>query len=257
MASRYAAVGSTARCHRTAGGDPARRARRVTRYPVKDQIGVFHASLAQAFLGLIVFIGVVRSAAWRRRLLGNSTAGLSRVARIALLATLLIYGQMILGATMRHEHKDLSILDFPTAYQHWLPDTSPAALERINIWRDARGLSDVNAFQVWLQMAHRFGAVLVFGAILAAVNVYRRQDSTVPAIGRLLFVWTAGLFVQITLGAWTIWSNKAADIATAHVAVGAIMFALGVSITSLALRLSSPAADMRGAETTAGVAVLV
>ncbi len=46
-----------------------------------------------------------------------------------------------------------------------------------------------------------------------------------------------GVFVQITLGAWVIWSNKAADIATAHVAVGAIMFSLGVSICAIAARL--------------------
>src|SRR5689334_22894306 len=50
---------------------------------LKDQIGVFHASLAQAFFGLIVFIGVVRSAAWQRGLLGSSALGLRAVARIA------------------------------------------------------------------------------------------------------------------------------------------------------------------------------
>jgi heme A synthase len=38
------------------------------------------------------------------------------------------------------------------------------------------------------------------------------------------------------LGAWTIWSNKAADIATAHVAVGATMFGLGVAVCAFSLR---------------------
>jgi cytochrome c oxidase assembly protein subunit 15 len=45
------------------------------------------------------------------------------------------------------------------------------------------------------------------------------------------------VLLQITLGAWTIWSNKAADIATAHVAIGAITFATGVMISALLLHL--------------------
>ncbi len=52
--------------------------------------------------------------------------------------------------------------------------------------------------------------------------------------------WVLLLACQVTLGAWTIWSNKAADIATAHVAVGATMLAFGISISALALRLRVP-----------------
>jgi cytochrome c oxidase assembly protein subunit 15 len=44
-------------------------------------------------------------------------------------------------------------------------------------------------------------------------------------------------FVQFALGAWTIWSNKAADIATAHVAVGAIMLSFGMSISAICWRI--------------------
>jgi heme A synthase len=43
--------------------------------------------------------------------------------------------------------------------------------------------------------------------------------------------------LQLVLGAWTIWSNKAADIATAHVAVGATMLSLGVSISAISSRI--------------------
>jgi cytochrome c oxidase assembly protein subunit 15 len=51
------------------------------------------------------------------------------------------------------------------------------------------------------------------------------------------------LLCQLTLGAWIIWSNKAADIATAHVAVGAMMLSFGVAIYALAhqvIRISLP-----------------
>jgi heme A synthase len=57
-------------------------------------------------------------------------------------------------------------------------------------------------------------------------------------LGRLSDAWFLLLASQITLGAWVIWSNKAADIATAHVALGAIMLALGVTISAISLRLS-------------------
>jgi len=45
------------------------------------------------------------------------------------------------------------------------------------------------------------------------------------------------VFCQITLGAWTIWSNKAADVATAHAATGALMLSFGVIICAILFRL--------------------
>ena len=59
---------------------------------------------------------------------------------LAIAITLAIYVQLALGATMRHQHRDLSILDFPTANGVWIPDTSANALAKINAWRDARAL---------------------------------------------------------------------------------------------------------------------
>jgi cytochrome c oxidase assembly protein subunit 15 len=56
-------------------------------------------------------------------------------------------------------------------------------------------------------------------------------------LSRFSDLWFLLLACQITLGAWVIWSNKAADIATAHVAVGATMFAVGVSLSAISLRL--------------------
>src|SRR6202035_1454303 len=84
-----------------------------------------------------------------------------RVVRLAMAITIMIYVQLALGATMRHQHRDLAILDFPTANGAWIPNTSVDALAKINAWRDARALSDVTAFQIWLQMVHRFLAVII------------------------------------------------------------------------------------------------
>ena len=204
---------------------------------LKDAIGVFHACLAQAFLGLLVFIALATTEFWREPLIEKATAESRRILKLAILTTVAIYLQLALGATMRHQHRDLSILDFPTAYGTWLPDTSARALTAINTWRDARGLSDVSAGQIWLQMVHRGGAALVaLGVVLCAVRTWSLAPG-VRALRRLTLAWLILLTVQFTLGAWTIWSNKAADVATTHVAVGATMLSLGVTICAICGRL--------------------
>ena len=90
---------------------------------LKDEIGIFHACLAPAFLGLIVLIAIMTSSFWQS-LPANPTGLTSQVSKrissietIAIATTIAIYVQLALGATMRHQHKDLSILDFPTVYR--------------------------------------------------------------------------------------------------------------------------------------------
>src|SRR5437879_13115090 len=132
---------------------------RVTR--LKAQIGIFHACLAQAFLGLIVLIAIMTTNFWRSLSPAVDPIKIRSIKTIAIATTIAIYLQLALGATMRHQHKDLAILDFPTANGAWIPDTSAAALAKINAWRDARAVSDVDAVQIGLQMAHRFFEVVI------------------------------------------------------------------------------------------------
>src|SRR6266536_451231 len=208
---------------------------------LKDEIGIFHACLAQAFLGLVVVIALVTSKFWRA--ISDPAVDPKKFApikTIAIAATVAIYTQLALGATMRHQHRDLAILDFPTANGGWIPNTSPIALAKINAWRDARGLSDVDAFQIWLQMAHRFVALIIAIIVVAFCLRVWRDAPGVAALKRFSIFWVALVACQIALGAWTIWSNKAADIATAHVAVGAIMLSFGVSIGAICWRISYP-----------------
>src|SRR5246127_3215446 len=104
---------------------------------LKDEIGIFHACVAQAFLALLVVIALVTTSSWRS--LGEidiNSKEFALIRKLALAITLAIYVQLALGATMRHQHRDLSILDFPTADGGWIPDTSTTALAKINAWRD-------------------------------------------------------------------------------------------------------------------------
>jgi heme a synthase len=211
---------------------------------MKDQIGIFHACVAQAFLGLLIFIALVTTKFWL--LLANRHFGLQKFSpnkALAIAITVAIYVQLALGATMRHQHRDLAILDFPTANGGWIPDTSAAALAKINAWRDARALSDVTAFQIWLQMAHRFLAFSIVIAVIAFCARVWTERRGFGALERLSLLWVALVFGQIALGAWVIWSNKAADVATAHVALGAVMLSFGVSISAICWRISQAETD--------------
>jgi heme a synthase len=221
---------------------------------LKDQIGIFHACLAQAFLGLIVLIALMTTNVWPTLgenltvLNGQVYQQLRRIKTLAIVTTIAIYAQLALGATMRHQHKDLAILDFPTANGAWIPDTSATALTKINTWREARALSDVDAFQIWLQVSHRILAVLIgIAVIMFAVRIRRlRKSSRAPILSGLSIWWVVLFFLQFTLGAWTIWSNKAADVATTHVAVGAIMLSFGVSAWAICSRVLQPSMDESG-----------
>jgi len=203
---------------------------------LKDEIGIFHACLAQAFFGLLVVIAFATSSLWDRLARPLTIVPPRFLALFAMVITGMIYGQLGLGATMRHQHRDLSIMDFPLAYGQIIPATDSATMARINEARDAQALSNVTAGQIWLQMAHRFLAAIIGLTIAWFWFLTNRQ---MAALRNLSSLWLGLVIAQITLGAWTIWSNKAADIATTHVAVGALTFATGIIISAMLLRLQN------------------
>ncbi|HXO94368.1 MAG TPA: COX15/CtaA family protein, partial [Candidatus Acidoferrum sp.] len=174
---------------------------------MKDQIGIFHACVAQAFLGLLIFIALVTTKFWLS--IADRHFGLQKFSpnkALAIAITVAIYVQLMLGATMRHQHRDLAILDFPTANGAWLPGTSATALAKINAWRDSRALSGVTAFQIWLQMAHRFLALIIAIAVIAFCARIWTYAHASASLKRLSALWAALVLCQIALGAWVIWS---------------------------------------------------
>jgi cytochrome c oxidase assembly protein subunit 15 len=190
---------------------------------IKDEIGVFHALLAQAFFVAISILAIVTSRSFAEK--GWADYEPHPTLRWwALAATALIFVQLGIGATMRHEHIGLSIPDFPLAYGNWLPDTSSAAIERINAQRVADGEMKTNAVQIWIQMAHRMLALLIAVAVGCFAWKARRSARVIQLWS---WLWVAMILVQIGLGGWTIWSAKAADVATAHMALGALSLLVG------------------------------
>jgi len=194
-----------------------------------NSIGIFHGFLAQSFF---ISLGILAVATSRGFVEGRfaRAAWSGGLRRMALAITILIFVQLALAASMRHAHAGLSIPDFPLAYGRVLPDTSPAALERINAGRIAENEVPTTAGLIWLQMAHRFVAYAIFAGVLAFAALARKQMA--DRFGRkLAWLWVAMITCQIGLGAWTIWSNKAADVTTLHVALGALSLFLGGLLT--------------------------
>jgi cytochrome c oxidase assembly protein subunit 15 len=72
-------------------------------------------------------------------------------------------------------------------------------------------------------MTHRIVACFILLAVSSCAWKARKVQSLKP----LAFIWLGLIVIQFALGAWTIWSNKAADVATAHVVVGALSLVTG------------------------------
>src|SRR5580692_3269706 len=72
---------------------------------LKDEIGIFHAALAQLFFVLLCAITLFSSRWWRNLLVTRKPeADRAGLRRLLLFTTLLIFTQLLLGATMRHQH---------------------------------------------------------------------------------------------------------------------------------------------------------
>lgn len=202
-----------------------------------DYLGVPHGAVAQLFLVLTCALALFTSRWWWQSA-ETPTVTVPRGLRSHFLwVTVLIFLQLMIAATMRHQHAGLSIWDFPRAHGQLWPDTSPEAIARYNAERDAAGAQQlmtgatpqrpITAFQVNLQMVHRFVAYAIFLGVAAAAMLARKKLGMKDALAKLAFGWLALLTGQILLGAWTIWSNKAADVATLHVMVGALSLLTG------------------------------
>ena len=214
---------------------------------INGQIGIFHAALAQLFFVLTCTVALLTGKWWvrqRSERVEERFVFPGKLRMAFLFATILIFAQLVLGATMRHQHAGLSIPDFPLAYGKLWPAMDADSIAHYNQLREQRdaltSLNPITAFQVGLQMAHRLLALLILAAVAHCAWHSRR---TLPAVRRLSVFWLCLILGQAGLGAATVLSNKAADIATAHVLVGALSLATGVSLCIICRRSPVPERD--------------
>jgi cytochrome c oxidase assembly protein subunit 15 len=206
-----------------------------------DSLGIFHGVTAQSFFVLTCAIALFTSRFWSGLAAKQKTFSVPRGLRShVLFVTILIFLQLVLGATMRHQHAGLAIPDFPLAYGKIWPDISADAIAGYNARRiSVTAENPVTAFQIILQMVHRFVALVIFLGVAAGAWLAQRRLGGKDPLTKLAVFWVALVFSQIALGAATIWSNKAADVATAHVLVGALALVTGALWCVIAFQRSS------------------
>jgi cytochrome c oxidase assembly protein subunit 15 len=191
-------------------------------------ISTAHAGLAEIFLGMTVAIAIFTSPGWieghvgpdlRVRPVEGTTVGLgghmgSPLRRLATATTILIYAQILVGATMRHTGAGLAIPDFPWMFGHLVPDH----------WSSA----------IAIHFTHRVGALLVTLGILTVFAYVWSHHRGRRELMRPATLIVALVATQVTLGALTVLSRRDPWINSVHVVCGAMVLA-----TSLVLTLRS------------------
>jgi heme a synthase len=186
-------------------------------------ISIAHAGLAEIFFSLTVTLALVTSPRW---MFAQNPVDDPTLRRLTVAMTALVFGQILLGALMRHTGAGLAIPDFPLAFGRLIPPT----------WTPG----------IAVHFAHRMGALIV--ALMAAATVGHvsyhhrgRRDITRPA-----WLLAALVVLQITLGALTVLTRKDVVINTSHVATGALVFATSVVLMLRAHRVKFSTTAVRG-----------
>lgn len=214
-------------------------------------LAIFHACLAQLVFCVLSAIALATSPWWQRQSAAQCQPDRSSLRTWSVLVTVLVFIQLLLGATMRHTGAGLAVPDFPWFYGRVIPPMDTFSLEQINdqrIWR--WGLDPVSLPQIAIHVAHRiWAAVVAAGVIGLATLIWRRHwNQRALRIPAMVLVGLLGL--QLALGIIVIWTQKAADIATTHVAVGALMLATGFLLTLVTFKRFNPVAQQTAAPLT-------
>lgn len=204
---------------------------------ISTTLAIVHGCFAQAFFALVAVVIVLSSRWWIEASdLSREPGDGARLARWLVACVAVIYLQLVVGAVMRHHQAGLAIPDLPLHYGQLVPPTNAAELATANAWRASLQppLAPVELWQVWIHLGHRLGALLVSAVVLTTGWLLLRRAR--PAGLRWLGGVMLGLLVlQFTLGVLSVYLRKPADIASYHVAVGALLL---VVVATLLLRVA-------------------
>jgi cytochrome c oxidase assembly protein subunit 15 len=183
-------------------------------------ISVAHACLAQTFFCIVLLLAHATSREWFEAAAAPLPDELG-IRRAALVASVVVYVQLLLGALMRHLGAGLAIPDFPLAFGGLVPP----------VWSPG----------IAAHYAHRLGALAVVASFVPLVLRCRRSGDA--RLARHAGALAGLLLVQLTLGAVTVLGHKAVLPTTAHVATGAAVLGGAWLLTLRAHRLLRPLGD--------------
>ncbi len=196
-------------------------------------VSVIHGILAQTFFILTIVLAYSLSAERKTRKTGKEI-DIPNMKTWVIVMGSAVYIQLILGALMRHTASGMAIPDFPTMGGFWLPPFNETMMNTINDHLFEIDRDMVSLGQVILHFMHRTGGAVVTGIIFYSGLRFIKTPDISPKIRRTLIGIVGLVLVQFTLGAFTIWTERAPYIASYHVVTGAAL--LG-GCTLLALRV--------------------
>ena len=163
-----------------------------------------HGVLAQVYVCLLFAIAAGLSRPWIANTVGTASP---RVRRLGGWCAALLFIQLTIAATMRHNYAGLAIPTFPFS----TPDGAllPAAWD----------------YRVALQFAHRVMAAVIGIGIAAYGHFLFRDKALAPLLRGSGLLLVALVVLQISLGAQVIWTGRSVVMTTGHVLVGALTLA--------------------------------
>lgn len=200
-------------------------------------LAIIHGVFAQAFFAMCIVMIVVTSRWWNAsRTL--ALPGGSALKTMLWTCVIALFIQLIIAAVMRHHQAGLAIPDLPLHYGQLLPPTTNAELAEVNAYRSRPDvfLPIVTLEQIWLHFAHRVGAVILTVLLIATAVLAFRSDRR-AGLSTLTITVLVLLVIQFTLGVLTVYLRKPADIASSHVACGALLLVTTVALLTRAMRV--------------------
>ena len=179
-----------------------------------EMLRIPHGILAQVYVCVLIAIAVGSSRPWIERTLPVGPA----VRKIGVACCGLLFLQLAVAATMRHNHAGLAIHTFPysTPEGDWLPRQ----------WN----------FGVGIHFAHRALAVVLAIALTLFAWAIRRERAATVAMRAGASALLSLLVLQILLGGLIIWTQRKPEMTTGHVVVGALTLAATFWLTWVAHR---------------------
>ena len=189
-------------------------------------LSTFHGALAHTFLMMLILIAYGLSIERRKRWHIEEESYDPLFLQLSFYLMLMIYIQLIIGNIMRHDQAGLAVPDFPTMGWTLFPTFDHAWLARINAWRFENNLDPVNMYQIFINLFHRFWALLILMDILWLNKIAYERCLDRPLILKTLYWLNMAVVLQITLGISTLLTHKEVYTTTLHVTMGAVVLGL-------------------------------
>jgi cytochrome c oxidase assembly protein subunit 15 len=183
---------------------------------LQQTLAIIHACFAQAFFALTASLALLTSAEWKTPPVKKVAADASRVQHLGLLTSGFLYGQLILGAILRHtgEWADMHILGAVLVAVHVLLLSARVCRNHADVpalVRSATHLRSLLVLQLGLGLGAYLGKFTVSGVFLNPFVLILATSHVV--VGALMLVTC----IRLTLRAYWLLDVQQRDFATQFV----------------------------------------